>query len=191
IVREAVGVFAQYGYDGASLRVLAAGAGMQKGHMTYYFPTKDDLLFEIVNDLHERFVQGIAEWTKDSPLNSEDLLLHVFSEHTKLVCAAHEQTRVAYESFRFLTAERQAIVVAKRRRYEHEVTLCIDRCRTDRFAIATTPTQFLTKSVLGLLNWTYHWYSSAGSHSPEELAVIFSQSAMAALRPPMHGHVKA
>lgn len=183
ILGGAVQVFAQLGYDGASLRELAAGAGMQKGHLTYYFPTKDDLLFEIVDDLHEKFLQGIDTWSQVPARNPKQRLLSVFAAHVELVCQAHEQTRVAYESFRFLTPDRRATVRTKRDQYEQRVAMLIDEGRATKGLVAEVPTSLLVKAVLGLLNWPYQWYSPAGEISSQELSRIFSQRAVSALRP--------
>lgn len=183
IIRGAVKVFAEHGYDGSSLRELAAGAGMQKGHLTYYFPTKDDLLFEIVDDLHDQFLAGILAWAQDPAAGPGERLRHIFHEHVVLVCADYQQTRVAYEGFRFLTPERRVVVSRKRARYELELARHIDACRSVDGLVCATPTTLLTKAVLGALNWPYQWYSPSGSLSPDELAHELSSRAMAMLRP--------
>lgn len=186
ILRAAIDVFAAQGYGGASLRSIGAAAGVEKGHLTYYFRTKDDLLFEIVDDLHQRFVEGMARWPGGSGDGPETRLRRLLESHVALVCDLRRQTRVAYESFRFLTPERRAVVVAKRDDYEGALASLIDDCRAGG-AVADAPTVLLTKVVLGILNWPYHWYSPAGGHARDEVARAIAQQARAALAPnPSH-----
>ncbi|GHJ43813.1 TetR family transcriptional regulator [Catellatospora sp. TT07R-123] len=47
LVAAAIGVFAEAGYDGASVQQVVTRAGLTKGSFYYYFPSKEELLFEI------------------------------------------------------------------------------------------------------------------------------------------------
>ena len=55
IVAEAVRVFAECGYEGASIATVAENAGLSKQNLMYYFPTKQAL--------YERVLDGVLdEW---------------------------------------------------------------------------------------------------------------------------------
>lgn len=55
IVTEAVRVFAEFGYEGASIATVAENAGLSKQNLMYYFPTKQAL--------YERVLDGVLdEW---------------------------------------------------------------------------------------------------------------------------------
>jgi AcrR family transcriptional regulator len=47
--------------DGASLRGIAADAGTSIGMVYYYFPTKDDLFFAVVEELYQRLLNDIEQ----------------------------------------------------------------------------------------------------------------------------------
>jgi AcrR family transcriptional regulator len=186
IVTAAVEVFAELGYDGASLREVGLAAGMEKGHLSYYFPTKKDLLFEIVNDLHDQFLVGMVEWPGD-PDDREDVRLYrLLRAHAELVCILHLQVRVAYESMRFLSADRQVLVTKKRDHYEAELAKLIDGWRATGSA-SIAPTHVATKAILGMLNWSYYWYRPEGPDSPAQIADIISSQAFASLQPRLVG----
>lgn len=59
IVTAARTRFLESGVDGASLRGIAADAGTSIGMVYYYFPTKDDLFFAVVEELYQRLLQDI------------------------------------------------------------------------------------------------------------------------------------
>jgi TetR/AcrR family transcriptional regulator len=66
IVAEAVRVFAECGYEGASIATVAENAGLSKQNLMYYFPTKQAL--------YERVLDGVLdEWLErmDSLADSE------------------------------------------------------------------------------------------------------------------------
>src|SRR5439155_7896810 len=51
LVEAATRLFAEKGYEGASVSEIVAAAGVTKGSMYHYFQAKDDLLFEIYHRL--------------------------------------------------------------------------------------------------------------------------------------------
>jgi AcrR family transcriptional regulator len=51
--------FLAQGVDGASLREIAAGAGTSIGMVYYYFRTKDDLFFAVVEDVYQKILADL------------------------------------------------------------------------------------------------------------------------------------
>lgn len=58
ILEAALEVFAEEGYEGASTRRIAAAAGIEPGHLAYYFPTKR-LLWQAVIEAFARDGEGV------------------------------------------------------------------------------------------------------------------------------------
>lgn len=182
IAAAAVGVFAQFGFGGASLRELAGAAGLEKGHLTYYFRTKDDLLYEVVAGFHTRFVDSFADWAGSDP-DPYERLRSVLRHHIELVCLERANTQVAYENMRFLSSDRRAVIVASRRQYEDAMGVLVDECRpTGR--IVAVPTSILTKTLLAVANWPYQWFDPDGSETAHGLAAVLADRALAAVASP-------
>lgn len=57
LLRAAAAAFAERGYDGASVDVIAASVGLSKGAVYAHFPSKLELYLEVVTTLLEQ-----AEW---------------------------------------------------------------------------------------------------------------------------------
>ena len=69
IVAAARQRFLKQGVDGASLREIAREAGTNIGMVYYYFPTKDDLLLAVVEEIYGGMVSGIrAALSREAPL---------------------------------------------------------------------------------------------------------------------------
>lgn len=49
ILRAALNLLVEYGYRAMSMRRVAAACGMKLGNLTYYFPTKEDLVRELLD----------------------------------------------------------------------------------------------------------------------------------------------
>lgn len=59
ILRAARGRFLSDGVDGASLRGIATDAGTSIGMVYYYYPTKDELFFGVVEELYQLLLRDI------------------------------------------------------------------------------------------------------------------------------------
>jgi TetR/AcrR family transcriptional regulator len=53
--------FARHGYAGVSVDEIAAGAGMSKQSLLYYFPSKEALYRRVFNDVLDAWVQDLSE----------------------------------------------------------------------------------------------------------------------------------
>jgi len=60
VLRSARDLFLRDGVDGASLREIARAARTSIGMVYYYFPTKDELLLAIVEDVYEAFLRDVT-----------------------------------------------------------------------------------------------------------------------------------
>jgi TetR/AcrR family transcriptional regulator len=60
IVLEAVRVFAECGYEGASVAMIAENAGLSKQNLMYYFPTKQLLYERVLDDVLDDWLERMA-----------------------------------------------------------------------------------------------------------------------------------
>jgi len=60
LVHAARAQFLGLGVDGASLREIAARARTSLGMIHYYFPTKDDLFFAVVEEIYQKLLADLA-----------------------------------------------------------------------------------------------------------------------------------
>ncbi|TWI63455.1 TetR family transcriptional regulator [Pseudoduganella lurida] len=69
IAAVAVRVFAECGYEGASVATIAEAAGLSKQNLMYYFPTKQELYQRVLDDVLDDWLarmSSLAEADEDS-----------------------------------------------------------------------------------------------------------------------------
>jgi AcrR family transcriptional regulator len=77
ILRAARKRFREKGVEGSSLRAVAKDAGTSIGMIYYYFPTKDDLFFAVVEETYQKFLLELEQaLAKDVPLEARLLRLY-------------------------------------------------------------------------------------------------------------------
>lgn len=108
VLEAALDVFSQMGYEAASTRAIAAAAGIEQGHLAYYFPNKMALWQRVI----ETFAQDAEASLRDQLPRYADLdtaatakavlpgLLHVFANNPRL-------TRLMLQEFS-VTSDRSA-----------------------------------------------------------------------------------
>ncbi|MFN8348730.1 MAG: TetR/AcrR family transcriptional regulator [Spirosomataceae bacterium] len=91
IVEKALELFNTKGIEYVGMRELAAELDIRVGNITYYFPTKDDLVFRLSLDL--------AELNSKTIVQKEDLTISTFLEMLKTVFENQTQYRCLLLSF--------------------------------------------------------------------------------------------
>lgn len=178
IISAAVTVFTQRGYAGSSTREIATECGLKQGHLYYYYPAKEEILYAIVTELHDSFLEGMDRWIENADDEPVNKMRAVLNGHVTLLCEKYHETFVSYENYRFLEAGHRTIIVEKRQEYERRLNAMIDECGPRVLAI---PGGVVTKAVLGVVNWPYQWYSPKGSTSVNSLAQWLSDLGISTL----------
>ncbi|MBB3119328.1 TetR/AcrR family transcriptional regulator [Pseudoduganella violacea] len=73
IAAEAVRVFAECGYEGASVAAIADNAGLSKQNLMYYFPTKQALYQRVLDDVLDDWLERM-ERLADPDQQPQDVL---------------------------------------------------------------------------------------------------------------------
>lgn len=119
-IREAaLGLMARHGYEAMSMRQLAAEVGVQAAALYRYFPTKQDLLFTLLNEHMETL---IAAWDAARPRDNPAARLAAFVDnHIRFHVARRHSTHVSNMELRSLSHERLSHMLRLRTRYEKEL----------------------------------------------------------------------
>ena len=59
VLEAAARVFHEKGYESTSIQDIADAVGILKGSLYYYITSKEDLLFEILQDVHEQGLRNL------------------------------------------------------------------------------------------------------------------------------------
>lgn len=182
ILSVAIQVCSASGHGDASLREIAEAAHIKKGLLTYYFPTKEALLFAIGDDMHRQYNALMDEWLSREFIDPFDRLAGLFEAHVLQTCRLVEQVRVSYETVRHLSAPHREAIRSSREHYSAGLASMIDACRPQGW-VDDAPTPSLVVAALSILNWVYVWYRP-GPRQPAEIAAEVTARALATLGPP-------
>lgn len=174
ILAAAATLFRERGYEGTSLKAIAAAAGLTAPALYWYFDSKSDLLVEFLRETADESFRRIGERIGDARTAPERLARMV---------AGHIETNLdlldATRAYGELTYSWEQLVKSVGEQRTVEVTahqrLHYDRCRDILDAgirsgefdvVGTASTAF---AVLGMCEQLAAWYRAGGSRSREQL----------------------
>ncbi|MCQ4160025.1 TetR/AcrR family transcriptional regulator [Roseomonas sp. GC11] len=170
ILRQAAELFAQHGYDRASMAMLAEACGVSKALLYHYYKDKEALLFDVLALHLHQLVLAVREAA--DPALPPRARLEAMA--TALLLAYREADAIHHVQItclRLLSPERQDSVKALERALVAEVSAVVAELdpETGRTPRLLKP---LTMSIFAMLNWHYHWHREGGPLSREDYARI-------------------
>ncbi|MCI4663916.1 MAG: TetR/AcrR family transcriptional regulator [Neomegalonema sp.] len=182
LVREAaLELFAQQGYAAASMRQLAKLVDMRPSALYHYWPTKQDLLV----DLLERHMTALLQaWAERAVELSNDPIerLDAFSRfHIRYHLARPNEVFLSYMELRNLEPQNFARIEAHRRHYESVLKdILIEGARIG--AMQAPEPHVSAMAIIAMLTGVNTWYRDGGRLSASDVEQLYAEMAAAVVR---------
>ncbi len=142
ILRAAVRVMGEDGYEGASVRDMAARAGVTVAALYYHFPSKHELLREFLDEswsvVHARLLRRLAA-ADPAPAAQLDEVVGTLIASYLHDDFAQLASNVALREYTRLEPEARRAIDARRREVLDVVVRCIERGVADGAFTTATP----------------------------------------------------
>ena len=180
ILAFAAKIFAEKGYDRATLQQIADAVGMKKGSLYYYISTKEDLLFQITDSMIDYWIKEQEKMLK-AAISPEEKLRQAMKTHVNLLAGDFERLCVFLHEYKSLTPAWREKIIAKRNEYEDLFYQIIEEgIKTGAFR--PLDVKVVTLAIMGMGNWLYQWYSPAGRLSIGQIDQVFYDLVMQGLK---------
>lgn len=181
VVAAAARLFSRRGYHGTSMQHLGEAVGMLKGSLYAHIGSKQELLFEVVDQGAERFLQrgrAALEAGGGAAARLEALLV----AHVETAAEHLDAATVFLHEWRYLDDVRRDLVRTKRDAYEAMVREVVaEGVRSGEFR-PDVDVDMTARLVLSAGNWIYAWYRPDGRLSPAEIARRYADVLVRGLR---------
>lgn len=174
ILRSARDTFAEKGFDGASIRDIAQAAGLSLSALYYYFPSKQEALYELVHTAYTWYVEHsravIAEVGDDT---TEQLVVAV------RYLARYRMENVSVSTVLLRDTERltgdNADRVKALQREARDIMGEIVQAGIDSGAFRVGSAQLATRAIHSICNSLSLWYRPTGDLTPDDIERDFTQ----------------
>jgi AcrR family transcriptional regulator len=154
ILKAAARVMAKDGFEGASVRKVAAEAKIGLSGIYYYFRSKDEMLFALQEDTFSSLVESLEKklLRLESP---EDKLRAVVENHLQFFSRQMEDLKVCSYEIGSLSGQYYDEILKIRRRY---FGLVKDVVAENIPASSGIDPNLAALFLFGSLNWIFMWY---------------------------------
>lgn len=178
ILDYATEVFAEKGYEGASMRDLSRLSGMSLAGLYYYFDSKEKLLYLIQKHTFTTIIHRLRERLAASKDPEQRIRIFVHN-HVEYALAKQRAMKVlSHEDDVLKNGHGAELAAIKREYYKICVGLVEDLAREERLprlgqgatAEGGVPTRTAVMGLFGMMNWLYTWYKPRIDPDSEALA---------------------
>ncbi len=173
ILKKAAKVFAEQGFDRASMTVLAKECGISKANIYHYYDSKDAILYDILEIYLRELRDRICNVSLDG-LDPEQKLKKAVREILLAYQGADDEHRVQISGMTALGQEQQKHLRSYQLELVNFVRDILNDLAPETFNGRKAKLRAATMSIFGMLNWYYMWNTGAGSEAREEYAELVS-----------------
>ena len=155
LTRQAARLFAEKGYHGTSIGEIAEALGVQKGSLYAHIQSKQDLLYETMEEGARAFHGGLDAIPDELPATGKIRL--ALRSHLRVVADQLDVATVFVQEWRYLEGERREEILGERRRYEERIRALFREGR--ELGELRSDLDDATAALLALsaATWAYTW----------------------------------
>ena len=171
ILHTAATFFAEQGFDRASMGKLAEACGVSKALIYHYYPSKDALLFDIL-DTHLTALVEVVEAAASEAGTPQTRLRALIKAILTAYRDSDAEHKVQLDALSSLPEDNQRHLRALQRRLVTSMSDAVRALEPDRFSNRPELVGPVTMSVFGMLNWFYLWHKPGGAIDRDAYADI-------------------
>lgn len=168
ILQEAARLFREKGYLAANLRELASRAGIQGGSIYHHFASKQEILFQVMDDTMSDMIAQLTERLNGAETPAERLR-RMMLFHIEYVVTGSDRTYITDDELRNLEPENYRQVVAKRDRYQRIIENILADGR-DLEGWSVDDAKLFTRAVIKICAGVASWFRVEGDLEIRQIA---------------------
>lgn len=171
ILNTAAAVFAEQGMEKASMAQIAAHGEVSKALLYHYYPSKDALIFAIIQT-HLQELDEAIEAADDADLPARQRLRVLIGAVLMQYRGADNEHKVQLNGSAAMTDEQKTAIHAIERRIVRRFSAVLREINPDLDNPERPLLQPVTMSLFGMMNWVYMWFRDGGRISRDDYADV-------------------
>ncbi|GAA3435020.1 TetR/AcrR family transcriptional regulator [Kutzneria kofuensis] len=170
LLAAATTLFYERGFLATSVKEITQACGFTQGALYNHFPSKDQLLYELVLDIHaelERHTRQARDAAGDDPVDQYAALVAV---HVAAHAQFRERSRVGNHEYRYLTSARLEDVLVIRRRLRDQLADVLEAGQqAGVFHLVDGSAATTARAVLDMCGLISEWFRDDGVLTATEM----------------------
>ncbi len=170
-LRIAADKFGKHGYQATKLDEIAAEAGISRAAFYLYFPSKEELLHRMYNQVIATSQAAIEQIVAED-LPVPEKLRRIIRHQVRYMATNIPLTRVFFSEIFNLRPELGQWVQRANRAFGTVIERVVEEGVQKGELMPVHPKRF-TYALMGMCNWMHRWYRQGGEWTPDTLAEEF------------------
>ena len=180
ITSTAARLYAQHGFLGTSVAQIAAACRTSKSLLYHYYPSKEDILFDVMDSHVQSLVKSAKELGR-TKLSAAETVRHLAEELMNLYMDAQDHQKVLLNELVNLPAARRKLIIDHQHQMLDIVDQLVLRLRPD-LSKRHSERRAIGMLFFGMLNWTHTWFNPSGPVKPTQFAHMVSDTFLAGVK---------
>lgn len=169
IMSKARALFGKKGYSNTTVKDIANAYGCEPANIYNFFPSKEDILFEILSQEMEAIIDPIKEIKDDNQSDPVELLKKIFEIHGQVTLGRMRTSRVLFDaSLRSLNKKHQRVIIQYRDEYDRILRHVIQRGINSK-VFEQTDVKMASFAIASIIARARVWYKPSGDKSVTEI----------------------
>lgn len=169
ILHQSAKVFSEKGFHNASVRDISRAAGVSLAGLYYYFQTKEELLFLILNEAFDRVLENLDRSMKN--YQGPDKVRFFIRNHLSYFVENLAEMKVVAHESDSLTGAYKREIQEKKRVYFRQLVQILTENQSKR----KIDPKLAALALFGMINWVYTWYDPEKNQDIKDVAATISE----------------
>ncbi len=165
-------VFAKNGFERTTIRGIAKEGGISAASIYYYFDSKEELLYQILDETMVTGLELIRSIEKQK-LTQKEQLIEILRMHTMTAIDFDKMKLLVHEQ-NCLTSEHRDALILKQKKYMSQLTKVFESLKKNGQMRDLDP-KVCAFAFFGMVSWAYRWFNPDGDMSTQQLADNFTE----------------
>ena len=172
IINCAALLFAKYGYNATSIKLIADSCKVSKSLIYHYYFSKEDMLYDIAQSHINKLISIIDDCSRLKFESNQFKLKKIISQFMIEYKTSKNRHKILIQDIEFLKPSRQKKIKSLQMRVVRSIAEILKKINPQIDEVKDLIP--VTMGLFGMINWTFTWINPSGKMTYKDVSDLFT-----------------
>ena len=172
IINCAALLFAKYGYNATSIKLIAESCKVSKSLIYHYYFSKEDMLYDIAQSHINKLISIIDDCSRLKFESNQLKLKKIISQFMIEYKTSKNRHKILIQDIEFLKPSRQKKIKSLQIKVVRSVAAILKKINPQIDEVKDLIP--VTMGLFGMINWTFTWINPSGKMTYKDVSDLFT-----------------